>query len=185
MAKRKNPGKQVIPAPKGPADLPAPNRLLDDVRNLILQGRQAVAQAVNAGLVLLYWQIGQRIRTEVLKEQRADYGEEIISTLSNKLAGEFGTGFSRPNLFRMVRFAEVFPHQEIVSTLSRQLGWSHFVEIIPLKDDLQRDFYAEMCRLERWSVRTATARPSSPLVQILMSKCGMKPPPAASSAVTC
>ena len=58
----------------------------------------------------------------------------------------------------MVRFAEVFPDREIVSTLSRQLGWSHFVEIIPLKDDLQRDFYAEMCRVERWSVRTLRAK---------------------------
>ncbi len=54
----------------------------------------------------------------------------------------------------MVRFAEIFPEGKIVSTLSRQLSWSHFVEIIPLKDDLQRNFYAEMCRIERWSVRT-------------------------------
>ena len=54
----------------------------------------------------------------------------------------------------MVRFAEVFPDVNIVSTLSAQLNWSHFVEIIPLKDDLQRDYYAEMCRVERWSVRT-------------------------------
>jgi len=102
----------------------------------------------------LHWQIGSRIRQDILKEKRADYGEEIISTLSIQLVKEFGNGFSRPNLFRMVRFAEVFPEGKIVSTLSRQLSWSHFVEIIPLKDDLQRDFYAEMCRMERWSVRT-------------------------------
>jgi predicted nuclease of restriction endonuclease-like (RecB) superfamily len=69
------------------------------------------------------------------------------------LVKEFGNGFSRPNLFRMVRFAEVFPGGKIVSTLSRQLSWSHFVEIISLKGDIQRDFYAEMCRIERWSVR--------------------------------
>jgi hypothetical protein len=67
---------------------------------------------------------------------------------------EFGNGYSRPNLFRMIRFAEVFPDEQIVSTLSRQLGWSHFVEIIPLEDDFKRDFYSEMCRIERWSVRT-------------------------------
>ena len=89
-----------------------------------------------------------------MKEKRAKYGEEIISTLSIQLVKEFGNGFSRPNLFRMVRFAEVFPEWNIVSTLSRQLSWSHFVEIIPFKDGLQRDFYAEMCRIERWSVRT-------------------------------
>jgi len=109
---------------------------------------------VNAGLTLLYWQIGNRVRQDILKEKRAEYGEEIISTLSIQLVKEFGNGFSRPNLFRMVRFAEIFPEGKIVSTLSRQLSWSHFVEIIPLKGDIQRDFYAEMGRIERWSVRT-------------------------------
>ncbi|MEA3280624.1 MAG: DUF1016 N-terminal domain-containing protein, partial [Thermodesulfobacteriota bacterium] len=128
--------------------------LLGDIRSLIETARQNVAIAVNTGLTILYWQIGDRIRQDVLKEKRAEYGEEIISTLSRQLVKEFGNGFSRPNLFRMVRFAEVFPEWKIISTLSRQLSWSHFVEIIPLKGDIQRDFYAEMCRIERWSVRT-------------------------------
>ena len=128
--------------------------LIGDIRKLIETARHNIAVTVNAGLTILYWQIGSRIRQDILKEKRADYGKEIISTLSIQLVKEFGNGFSRPNLFRMVRFAEVFPEGNIVSTLSRQLSWSHFVEIIPLKDDLQRDFYAEMCRMERWSVRT-------------------------------
>ncbi len=104
--------------------------------------------------VRLRWQIGSRIRQDTLKEKRAEYGKEIVATLPQELIVEYGKGFSRRNLFRMVRFAEVFPEQEIVSTVSRQLSWSHFVEIIPLEDDLQRDFCAEMCRIERWSVRT-------------------------------
>jgi len=79
-----------------------------------------------------------------LKEKRARYGEEILPTLSAKLVPEFGNGFSVRNLSRMVRFAEVFPEGKILSTLSRQLSWSDFVEIIPLKGDIQRDFYAEM-----------------------------------------
>jgi len=128
--------------------------LIGDIHRLIETARHNVAVTVNAGLTILYWQIGSRIRQDILKEKRADYGEKIISTLSIQLVKEFGNGFSRPNLFRMVRFAEIFPEGKIVSTLSRQLSWSHFVEIIPLKDDLQRDFYAEMCRIERWSVRT-------------------------------
>ena len=128
--------------------------LIGDIRSIIKTARHNVAVTVNAGLTLLYWQIGNRIRQDILKEKRADYGEKIISTLSIQLVKEFGNGFSRPNLFRMVRFAEVFPDGKIVSTLSRQLSWSHFVEIIPFKDDLQRDFYAEMSRIERWSVRT-------------------------------
>ena len=133
---------------------PISGDLIGDIRSLIETARHNVAVTVNAGLTILYWQVGSRIRQDILKEKRADYGEKIISTLSIQLVKEFGNGFSRPNLFRMVRFAEVFPEGNIVSTLSRQLSWSHFVEIIPLKDDLQRDFYAEMCRIERWSVRT-------------------------------
>ena len=113
-----------------------------------------MAVTVNAGLTLLYWQIGNRVRQDILKEKRARYGEEILPTLSAKLVPEFGRGFTEKNLRRMVQFAEVFSDMEIVVTLSRQLSWSHFVAILPLKDDLQRDFYAEMCRLERWSVRT-------------------------------
>ena len=66
---------------------------------------------------------------------------------------EFGQGFSPRNLARMISLAEAFPDEQIVVTLSRELGWSHFVELLPLKKHLQRDFYAEMCRVERWSVR--------------------------------
>jgi predicted nuclease of restriction endonuclease-like (RecB) superfamily len=150
---------------KGKSALVLPEPLLDDVRNFILNTREGVAQAVNAALVRLYWQIGQRVRIETLKEKRGAYGEEIVSTLSRQLSVEFGNGFSRPDLFRMIRFAEVFPDQQIVSTLSRQLSWSHFVEIISLSDPLQRDFYAEMCRIERWSVRTLRAKIQSMLFE--------------------
>jgi len=103
---------------------------------------------------MLYWRVGQRIRKDLLKEKRADYGEKIVPTVSAQLVEEFGNGFSPPNLSRMVRLAEAFPGPEILSTLSKELSWSHFVEILPLKDDLQRNFYAEMCRMERWSVKT-------------------------------
>jgi predicted nuclease of restriction endonuclease-like (RecB) superfamily len=70
------------------------------------------------------------------------------------LSGEYGRGFGRRSLFRMIQFAESFPDERIVSALSAQLGWSHFVELIALDDSLKRDFYAEMCRVEQWSVRT-------------------------------
>ena len=81
-----------------------------------------------------------------------------MPTLSAQLVTDFGNGFTARNLFRMIRFAEVFPDPNVVATLSRHLGWSHFVEIIHLPNDLQRDFYAEMCRVERWSVRTLRAK---------------------------
>lgn len=132
--------------------------LLQDVRELIVSTRQTVARGVNASLVLLYWKVGERIRRDVLKEKRAGYGDEIVSTLSKQLAAEFGNGFSKPNLSRMVNLVETFPDPKIVSALSTQLGWSHFVELLPLKKHLQREFYAEMCRVERWSVRTLRQR---------------------------
>ena len=135
-----------------PAPIVAP--LLADVRGLILAAREQVARTVNTGLALLYWEVGGRIRKDVLKEKRAEYGEEIVQSLSAQLEAEFGRGFSRRNLFRMIRFAEAFPDRKIVSALLTQLGWTHFLSIIPMDDPLKRDFYAEMCRIERWSTRT-------------------------------
>jgi predicted nuclease of restriction endonuclease-like (RecB) superfamily len=127
---------------------------LTDVRDLILSARQQVAQVVNAGLTMLHWNIGKRIQQDILQNKRAEYGAEIIGELGKKLESEFGRGFGVKNLRHMVRFAEAFPEIQIVSSLIRQLAWTHFLQIIYFKDPLQRDFYAEMCRLERWSVRT-------------------------------
>lgn len=139
--------------------------LVADVRSMIEQTRESVARTVNAGMTLLYWRIGRRIQTEVLQDERAEYGKEILATLSQELTTDFGSGFSAKNLRHMIKFADVFSDIEIVSTLSRQLGWSHFKEIIYLKEDLQRDFYAEMCRVERWSVRTLREKIDSMLYE--------------------
>ncbi len=140
------------------AELPTaaagPVALLAALRELISATRQAVAQGFNSALVLLYWQIGQRIRTDILKEKRAEYGEQIVHAVSAKLSEEFGRGFTTRNLFNMVRFAEAFPDKQIVHALSAQLRWTHLRRIIYLDDPLKRDFYAEMCRLERWNTRT-------------------------------
>jgi predicted nuclease of restriction endonuclease-like (RecB) superfamily len=147
---------QRKPAKRTAAVLPAqkPTALLADLRELILQAREGVARAVNSGLTALYWHIGQRIRQDVLKEKRAEYGAQIVAALGRQLETEFGRGFGEKNLRRMIRFAEVFPGREIVASLMRQLTWTHFIELMPLDKPLERDFYAEMCRVERWSVRT-------------------------------
>lgn len=139
---------------KSTSVIAVPTNLLGDVRDLIVTTRGNVSRGVNTALVLLYWKIGERIRRDVLKEKRAEYGEQIVSTLSRELTAEFGRGFAEKSIRHAMRFAEVFADGEIVSTLSRQLSWSHFLDIIYLKKPLQRDFYAEMCRIERWSVRT-------------------------------
>jgi hypothetical protein len=131
-----------------------PKALLKDLRELITEARQDVARQVNSALVLLYWRIGKRIRQDTLKEKSAEYGEEIVATLSRQLTKEFGPGSTARNLANMVRFAEVFPNEKTLHTLCAKLSWSHFRLIIYLDDDLKRDFYAEMCRTEGWSVRT-------------------------------
>lgn len=139
--------------------------LLGDVRALIEGARRRVAVVVNAELTALYWQIGHAVRTHVLGEERAGYGEEVIERLAEALSQEYGRGYSAKNLRHMVRFAEAFPDEQIVSTLRRQLSWSHFKELVYLDDGLQRDFYAEMARIERWSVRQLRERVGSMLYE--------------------
>jgi predicted nuclease of restriction endonuclease-like (RecB) superfamily len=132
----------------------ASDRLFGDVRALIEAAREQTARAVNSALVGLYWHIGKRIREDIFREQRAGYGNAIVATVSRELTRDYGRGFTEKALWRMIQFAERFPDGEIVATVSRELSWSHLVELIPLEDPLKRDFYAEMCRIERWSVRT-------------------------------
>ncbi len=139
--------------------------LLVDLRQLIEQARQAAAATVNSGLTLLYWRMGRRIGQEVLGGERAAHGKAIVSTASRQLTLEHGRSFSSKTLWHMVRFAQVFPDVEVVSTLSRRLSWSHFLDLIYLKDPLARDFYAQMCAIERWSVRTLRERVDSMLFE--------------------
>jgi len=142
----------------GIPDLTVPPALIDDIRYMIESAKVRVAVGVNTALVILYWNIGTRIRRDILREERADYGGKIIQTLSGQLMMEYGQGFSRANLFSMIRFAELFPDPEIIQTLSGQLSWSHFIEFMKIEKLLQREFYLEMCRVERWSVRTLKAK---------------------------
>ncbi|WP_184224359.1 DUF1016 N-terminal domain-containing protein, partial [Granulicella aggregans] len=142
-----------------------PEDLVSDLRRLISDAQYQAALAVNSGLTLLYWKLGDRIRREVLGSERAGYGEQIVVTLSRQLMADFGRGYSDKNLRRMVQFAEAFPEEEIVVTLSRQLSWSHFQALLPLDRPMQREFYAEMCRVEGWSVRTLRGRIDSMLYE--------------------
>lgn len=137
--------------------------LIQELRQLIENSRQQVAQTANAAVTLLYWRLGKRIHQEVLQEQRAEYGEEIVSTLSTQLVKEYGNSFGLRSLRRMIQFADVFPDEQVVAHLASSLSWSHFIEIIPLKQPLEREFYAELCRVERWSVRTLRERIGSQL----------------------
>jgi len=139
--------------------------LLHDIRQLIEDSRSRLAVTVNSALTLLYWNIGRRIHTEVLKGERAEYGEQIVATLAKQLETGYGRGFSSKNLRHMLRFAEVFPSEEIVYALSRQLSWTHLRSLIYIDNSLKREFYIEMCRAERWSTRTLQGRLDSILFE--------------------
>lgn len=162
--------KRIIP----PASIHVPEALLGDIRHLIEAARQRAVTAVNSELTLLYWRIGHQIQSQVLAGQRAEYGKQVLPTLSAELVRDYGRGFTEKNLRRMVQFAEVFPDEQIVVTLSRQLGWSHFVALIPLEQPLQREYYAEMCRVERWSVRTLRERIDSMLYSTNRSRAALR-----------
>ena len=96
--------------------------LFTEVKTLIQSAKQQAAVAVNAELTLLYWQVGKRIADEVLKGERAEYGQQIIKTLAKQLTGSVGKGWSPQQLRHCLRFAEIFPENEIVYALRRQLS---------------------------------------------------------------
>ena len=128
--------------------------LLADLRGLIQSARQRVATVANATTTMLCWHVGHRLLKDNLQDGRAAYGKRILVTLSRELTAEFGQAFTLRSLYRAIQFCQLFPDKAIVSTLSTQLSWSHFMELLPIKDPRARDFYAEMCRIERWDVRT-------------------------------
>lgn len=131
-----------------------PLDLVRELRTLIEASRGVVAQTVNSELVWLYWQIGTRLRQDIVGEGRAAYGDRVVTGVAKALSDEYGRGFAKRNLHYMIQFAETFPDQNIVHAVRAQLSWTHLREIIALSDPLQRQFYIELCRLERWSTRT-------------------------------
>ena len=116
-------------------------------------------------MTLLYWSIGKDIKENVLNNKKAEYGKYVIRELSQRLVMEYGKGFSVPNIFRMLKLYDYFKDIEILSTLSRNLSWSHFVELLQVQDKIKREFYATMCSNELWSVRTLRERIASALFE--------------------
>jgi len=127
--------------------------LIKEIKSLIDQSRIRVAKVLNAEMTMLYWHVGRRINQEILQDKRAEYGKEVVKSLSRVLEVEYGKGFSRISLVRMIQFNELFPDLEIGSTVSNQLSWSHIIELLPLKEARQREFYTFMSIEENWSVR--------------------------------
>jgi len=140
-------------------------QLFSEIKKLIEESRSVVAQTINSTLTATYWNIGKKINDEILQNERAEYGKQIVASLSRQLSMEFGKGWSEKQLRHCLYFVETFPEFEIVSTLWRQLSWSHFKEIIYLKTELEREFYSQMCRIENWSVRTLRKKIDSMLFE--------------------
>jgi predicted nuclease of restriction endonuclease-like (RecB) superfamily len=147
------------------SDFLAQNALFQEIRQLIDDAKQRAAVTINSELTLLYWHIGKRIQTEVLQGQRAEYGKQIIPTLSMNLTQTYGKGWSERQLRHCLYFAETFPDPEIVSALRRQLTWTHIKTLMYIDDPLKRDFYIEICRLEGWSSRQLQERIHSMLYE--------------------
>ena len=131
--------------------IPVHSMLIDDLRSIINRARANVALKANEEIILMFWEIGERINREVLGNKRAAYGQQIVSQVATQLQAEFGKkGFGARSIRRMMQFAEYFPDNKIVSQIATQLSWSHIIEILPLKDAIQREFYLTMASAEHW-----------------------------------
>jgi len=129
------------------------DRLFQELSQLIEQSKTQVVSYANSTLTTLFWQVGKRINEHILQNKRADYGKEIVSTLSTQLKLKYGKNFEERNLRRMMQFAEQFPDLAIVGPLARHLSWSHFVELLPLKKSEAKLFYASQSAEQGWGIR--------------------------------
>jgi len=129
------------------------DRLFNELSQLIEQSQFDVVIQVNSALTILFWQIGARINDSILNNRRADYGQQIVATLSRQLMEKYGRNFEEKNLRRMLQFAEQFSNKEIVVTLSRQLSWSHILVLLPIKNTEAKLFYANYAAEQSLGVR--------------------------------
>lgn len=127
--------------------------LYSDIRKLIVDAKKRAAVTVNWEATLVKWQVGLRIRKDILNNQRAEYGKQIVAKLAIRLTMEFGQGWSLQNLRHCLRSAETFSREQIVSALRRQLNWTHLKTIMYEDSELKRNFYLEMAWIEHWSTR--------------------------------
>jgi predicted nuclease of restriction endonuclease-like (RecB) superfamily len=122
--------------------------LLNELSQLIEESKRQVVVQANSTLTLLFWQVGKRINEEVLRNKRAEYGKQIVSTVSAQLEDKYGRNFAEKNVRRMLQFAAQFPDFEIVVPLARQLSWSHFLIILPLKTTEAKSYYTKLAIAE-------------------------------------
>lgn len=132
--------------------------IFDKVSGIIEQARQRVAVTINQEMVLLYWNIGKTIKEEIIKSDRAEYGKQIVQSLTAQLTQRYGKGFSVQNLWYMVQLYDEYPILHALRGELKGLSWTHIKTLLPIKDDLKRQFYAVLCQKEQWSTRTLQGR---------------------------
>ena len=141
------------------------NHIFDNIKELVISSRNKVYSVVNTEMLNLYWNIGKAIMDIQQGDERANYGDYVLEKLSEKLTAEFGKGFSKRNLERMRKFYISFP---IATTVSSQLSWSHYLELIKIDEDAKRNFYLNECINSRWSVRELQRQINSLLYERLL-----------------
>ena len=129
------------------------SNLLLELSFLIEESKQQVAKVANSTLTLLFWHVGKRIQEEVLKNERAEYGKQIVGTVARQLELKYGRNFTEKNVRRMIRFAQEFSDYNILPPLVAQLSWSHFLILIPLKSKEAKLYYAQNCMEQNWGKR--------------------------------
>ena len=127
--------------------------LFNELSKLIEHSKQQLAVQTNSAVTILFWQVGNRVNQDILQNKRAEYGKQIVPTVSAQLENKYGRNFTEKNVRRMLRFAEQFSDFQIVVTLSRQLSWSHFVELLPLKTLEAKLFYAQNASNNLFGIR--------------------------------
>ena len=141
------------------------NEVFDNIKELVINSRNKVYTTVNKEMLNLYWNIGRIIMEIQQGDERASYGDAVLEKLSLKLTNEFGKGFSKRNLERMRKFYIIFP---IATTLSSQLSWSHYLELIKIEEEPKRNFYLKECINSMWSVRELQRQKDSLLYERLI-----------------
>ena len=115
--------------------------LFQKIAALIEQSRRAIYAHASGATVMMFWEIGRHANEDILQNKRADYGKQIVVTLSRQLTEKYGRTYETRNLRRMMQFNEQFPDFEIVSSATTQLTWTHIVELLPLKSHEAKLFY--------------------------------------------
>ena len=128
--------------------------LYNDICDIIDNERNKIAVYINAKICLTNWYIGKRINDEILFNRRADYGQQIVRKLSQKLTERYGKGWSEKKLRHCLRSAETFSKDEIITATQKQLSWTHLKTLMYIKNPLERQFYMLMCCNEHWDTRT-------------------------------